>query len=288
MIEQYSPSILLLDNNLSLASNHLQVEGLGMRIKWCTYVGFLLVIIIGTYACIYGQVENYPQPPHLVNTPTAGSLVRGSYLTEIRMMPEGGVLGSISVGLTDRFLLGVSYGGTHIIGDDSVSWNPEPGVQIKLRLLDETVKFPALAFGFNSQGYHEFIQSENRYEIKSTGFYLVLSKNWQFLGNLGFHGGINYSLERGDGNRNPNLFAGIDKNIGKDIAILLEYDAAFNDGAINITSQQAKKGFLNAAVRWTFSQRFHVEFEVNNLLKNDDTGRVLPSREIKIAYVEFF
>jgi len=236
----------------------------------------------------YAQVPAYPQPPVLINRPTAGSLARGSYDTELRMMPDGGVLGGISIGITDRFMLGVSYGGSQIIGEDSVRWNPQPGVRVKYRFIEESYKLPALSAGFNSQGYHSYIDSLNRYEIKSTGFFVVLSKNYQFLGNLGLHAGVNYSLERGDGNSFPNIYFGIDKEINSELGLLVEYDAALNDNSGGDVKISKNRGYLNAGIRWTFANKFHVEFDMNNLLQNKLYGGNLPSREIKIAYVEFF
>jgi len=235
------------------------------------------------------QVPAYPQPDLLINTPTAGNLDRGSYSVELRMMPEGGVLGNIKVGLTGRFMLGLSYGGSHIIGEDSVEWNPEPGVQIKYRILNEDYSWPALAIGFNSQGYHDYLDAVDRYELKSTGVYAVLSKNYQFFGNLGLHAGVNYSLETGDGDDDPNLFFGIDKNIGDEIALLVEYDTALNDNNPDKGDivQRHGRGYLNAGLRWTFAERFHIEFDVNNILKNKRTVDSV-SREIKAVYIEYF
>lgn len=233
------------------------------------------------------QVPAYPQPPILINTPTAGALDRGSYSTELRMMPEGGVLAGVSIGLTNRFMLGVSYGGTHIIGQDSIEWNPQPGVQVKYRLIEETYKLPAVAIGFNSQGYHRYIKSLERYALKSSGFYAVASKNYQFLGNLGLHFGINYSLENKDGDDDPNLFAGIDKDINEEISLMVEYDTALNDNKKGDTAISRRRGYLNAALRWTFAQKFHIEFDMNNLLKNNQQVDHI-SREIKIVYIEYF
>ncbi len=235
------------------------------------------------------QVPAYPQPDLLINTPTAGSLDRGSYSTELRMMPDGGVLGGIKVGLTGRFMLGLSYGGSHIIGEDSVEWNPEPGVQVKYRLINEDYSWPALAIGFNSQGYHQYLPGPARYELKSSGFYAVLSKNYQFLGNLGLHAGVNYSLETGDDDNDPNLFVGIDKDINEEIALMVEYDTALNDNNTDRGDvvQRHGRGYLNAGVRWTFAEKFHIEFDVNNLLRNKRTVDTV-SREIKAVYIEYF
>ena len=57
---------------------------------------------------------------------------------------------------------------------------------------------PAVAFGFDSQGYGFYDASAERYQIKSKGFYTVLSKSFWLLGPLGVHGGAHYSLEDDD------------------------------------------------------------------------------------------
>lgn len=254
-----------------------------------TFYSVCLAILISMIT-IQGkaQVPSYPQPPFLINKPTAGSLEKGSFSIKLRMMPEGGVLGAVNVGLTDRFMLGVSYGGSHIIGEDTVQWHPEPGVHVKYRLFDETYQFPAFTMGYNSQGYHSYIDSLSRYELKSTGLFAVISKNYRFLGNLGLHAGINYSFETGDGDRDPNIFFGIDKDINQDLALILEYDTALNDNRTGDTRITRSRGYLNAGVRWTFARSFHVEFDINNILRNKVQGGSLPSREIKILYVEHF
>jgi len=148
---------------------------------------------------------------------------------------------------------------------------------------------PALAIGFNSQGYHGYLSGVDRYELKSTGFYAVLSKNYQFLGNLGLHAGINYSLETGDGDDDPNLFFGIDKALGDEISLMVEYDTALNDNNSNDPDLVARhgRGYLNAGLRWTFADQFHIEFDVNNLLRNKRTVDTV-SREIKVVYIEYF
>mgnify|MGYP006288255013 CR=1 FL=1 len=247
---------------------------------------FLISGLFVNTSTLDAQVPAYPQPPILINTPTAGALARGSYATELRMMPEGGVLAGVGIGLTDRFMIGVSYGGTHIIGQDSVEWNPQPGVQVKYRFIEETYKLPAFAIGFNSQGYHRYIKERNRYTLKSTGFYAVASKNYQFLGNLGLHVGINYSLEN-ETDDDPNLFAGIDKAINEELSLMVEYDTAINDNERGDTAISRRRGYLNAAIRWTFAEKFHIELDMNNLLRNKERVDNI-SREIKIVYIEYF
>jgi len=46
-------------------------------------------------------------------------------------------------------------------------------------------------------------------------------------------------------------------------------------------------GYLNAAVRWTFVERLHIEMDFNNLLFNEDKVDYF-NRELKIIYIEYF
>ena len=104
--------------------------------------------------------------------------------------------------------LGISYGMHSIIGDGKPVFNTNPGFHVKYRAFDENASRPALLLGINTQGKGEYTEIEKfdvnndgtiisinepikRYEQKALGFFISLSKNWNFFGNLGFHIGIN-------------------------------------------------------------------------------------------------
>ena len=80
-------------------------------LKSSTIIGFLLTTI--------GWAQSYPPPTTLVTVPSAGTLVRGSYAMQMRVQKGGGLTSSLSVGITDRFQIGLSYGSANLIGDDS-------------------------------------------------------------------------------------------------------------------------------------------------------------------------
>jgi hypothetical protein len=220
----------------------------------------------------------------LMDTPAAKTLSVGEIETELRMYSNGGLLTSILVGVSDRFSLGVSYGGENIIGTGKANMNPQPCVHVKLLLIEERNLFPAIMVGFHSQGYGAYQKELKRYTIKSKGVYAVASKNTSFLGGLGLHAGANWSLESDDGDSDPNFFAGCHKFINKDLVILAEYDTAINDNSDNAIG--SGKGYLNAAVRWSFAQRLFVEFAWKNILENKEN---VPgsSREVKLVYLAY-
>ncbi|MDO9548573.1 MAG: hypothetical protein Q7J65_06400 [Candidatus Marinimicrobia bacterium] len=245
-------------------------------------------IVILQIPAVSQENSIYPQPVTLVTVPTAGIIPRGAYLTEFRLFSGGGALAGISAGISQRFMFGVSYGGGGIIGNQKIQWHNQPGVEIKYRFIEESAKLPAFLIGFNSQGQGSYIDTLKRYDTKAKGFYLVASKNYRLLGNLGFHAGFNFNpLEDNDGDRDPSFFIGLDKDINPEISLVLEYDAALNDNETNKLGLGEGLGYLNAGIRWTMVQRFHLEIDFNNILLNRNKVDYF-NRELKFTFVEFF
>ena len=222
---------------------------------------------------IFGVVlgQEYPPPTDLVTIPTAGTLMRGSYSLNMRILDSGGMIAGLRAGLTDRFQFGLSFGSPNLIGDDSLRWYPRPEANIKYLLIDETQSIPGISLGINTQGFGNYNDADTlkRYDTKAYGAYLSSSKNWQTpLGNMGLHSGINYNFtETADQDTDPNLFFGFDLELNPEFSLLLEYSAALNEN--DMTSRTIainSGGYLNAAIRWTFVDHFHLEMDFNNLL----------------------
>lgn len=236
-------------------------------------------------ALALSQEMSLLEPLRLVDTPTAGTLMRGSYRTGIDIYPEGGILAGIGAGITNRFMFGLSYGGTNIIGTGKINWNKQVGAQVRYRLYEEDYYMPAILIGYDSQGRGAYIDSTKRYVNKSMGIYAVASKSFIFLGTLGFHGGINYSFENEDGDNDPNLFLGVEKSLNPELFLSAEYDFAFNDGGSGALGEG--RGYLNAAVKWQFSGKLELTFILKDILKNRKYVDGM-TREIRINYSEIF
>ena len=258
----------------------------------------------------WAQVEQPYPPLNLVNIPTAGTLPRGSFTLESLIIKNGGIVPRLSIGLTDNFTIGVTYGVQNLIGDTKPSINKTtPEVQIKYRIFDESEKMPALVYGLDTQGRGEFhkqdsilsisgksdsTQTLNRYDQKAWGMYIVFSKNWNLMGNLGMHAGISKSLsENDDGDKDLNVFFGFDKELNRSFSLLVEYDAALNDNlteddydAIKKITFGRGKGYLNAGVRWAISSNLMLEVNFNDI--NQNTEAEYTNREIKVMYSESF
>ncbi|MFQ5729853.1 MAG: hypothetical protein ACE5GN_05795, partial [Waddliaceae bacterium] len=98
------------------------------------------------------SAQGNQQTRELIDLPTAGTLERGSFSIDLRMYNNGGLIGGVAVGISPRFMFGLSYGGENIIGEGDVNWNPNPGIQARFRVIDESFASPAVTIGFSSQG----------------------------------------------------------------------------------------------------------------------------------------
>ncbi len=244
-----------------------------------------LLFILLVPVLLIAQDAAIVEPIVLIDFPTAGTLLRGSFNAHLRAYAEGGILAGVDVGLTDRFMIGLSYGGTNVIGMGPVNGNPQVGAHVRYRMIEEDYTIPAVTLGYNSQGFGTYIDSTARFQNKSVGAFAAVSKNYDFLGVLGLHGGVNYSFETGDGDKDLNFFVGIDKSINPELSLMAEYDFAINDNGAR--SAGTGKGYLNAGLMWVFAGKLRIDFILKNILKNTDKFSEI-SREIRISYIEIF
>ncbi len=266
----------------------------------------------------FSQAEQPYPPLDLVTIPTSGTLPKGSFTLESLLIKDGGIIPKLSVGITDNFYIGLSYGIQDFISEEKLNFNkPMPEVQIKYRVYEESETIPAIVLGLDTQGKGRFLtryeDDENlvnnfqRYEQKAWGWYVVASKNWELFGNLGLHVGLNKNTWESDPieSDNPNtvfkdkdlnLFFGIDKEINRSFSILLEYDTALNDNdpEIGYDLFGRGKGYLNAGVRWIVGKNIMLEIDFNDISKNyihnemTSDQKEYSNRELKIIYFEKF
>jgi len=248
--------------------------------------------------------EGMIQPRRLVDAHTAGILPRAHFDFETRIYPSGdedisgcGLMMSVSVGITDRLNIGVSYGGDGIVGRGRVRGNPYPGALIKYRLIEETFFIPAVAIGYDHQGYGG-IEPKNYtgYVYKSQGLFVALSKNYLIFRKLqlGLHGAVNFTWEDIKNVKWPNCYVGLDFGINEELAVAFEYDCALNQkdrGSDHYANPL--KGIFNIGIRWAFVPSFYIEFDAKDIFLQKLADYVTEermgwSRELKIVYVTSF
>ncbi|MBC8204475.1 YjbH domain-containing protein [bacterium] len=256
---------------------------------------YLIIFLCLLPIIVSGQEQEYfhgrAQLKSLIDIPTAGVNAKGDYDFEIRIFHDGGILGGFAVGLFDRFSLGVYFGGTGIIGNDSdIEWNEFPGVLAKYRLIEESIFFPALAIGYSSQGYGQYMTDstyvvESRYRIKARGLFAVFSKNYMMMNThqMGIHFGVNKNTFETEDDKDFNIFAGIDFGLNEELFLLCEYDLALDDNSDDALGEG--RGYLNMGVRWGFSDRFALQFHFKDVLSNHRDTKTI-EREIRLVYIE--
>jgi hypothetical protein len=225
------------------------------------------------------------EPRVLVDVPTAGMLDKGSFAIDLSFYQEGGILFGLSAGIFNRLSFGISYGGSRLIGSQDPILDELPGVNLKIRVLEETPLLPALAIGFDSQGKDGYLKELRRYVIKSPGLYAVLSKNYLFLGYLSLHGGVNYSFEQNDDDRDFNAFLGLEKTLGPVFSLVTEYNLAFNDNSGHAIGRG--RGYLNAGFRWTVGSGLTLTVNLKDLTSNGGDVRVA-NRTISLECIQPF
>ncbi|MGQ9705779.1 MAG: hypothetical protein ACUVWP_02080 [bacterium] len=261
------------------------------------YIFILLVIVFfevfaGDRYIPYGE-------DRVIDSPTAWTKGKGEYEIYLRFLPF--IIGG-EIGMSDFLTLGISYGGSNVIGYGKPNWNPRPGFLVKAQITQGGAIIPAIAFGYDDQGwgpYYEYNpiilekggtkEAYNRYQYKSKGFFLVFSQEFKFLGVTSIHFGLNYAITERKDDKTLNMYLALEKSITPDIYFLAEYDPGFNDN--NILSLGECKGFLDIGARWKVSKEFSLEVYASNIFKNQqiklkDAGSWY--RSIFISYETFF
>jgi hypothetical protein len=274
--------------------------------RGCSRTCGLVIALVSFFFCTAVGEEVMPLI-RLVDAHTAGVIPKGFFAVENRVY-EGsatGFLVSVGVGITDRFSMGLGYGAEGLIGRSSdPQFNPFPGCMVKYRLCDESFVLPGVAVGFDYQGYggiaHANPYGYTGYIYKSEGVFAAISKSYLLLKTIeiGFHGDVNWSLEEIGSVKWPDAWAGFDLGLSRSFSLTVEYD-------FGLTTQDPHggrdayarpwEGYLNAGVRWNFTQNFAVEFDARDILENRKylaypndprSERTLGwSRELKIVYM---
>ncbi len=224
----------------------------------------------------------YYETRNLVDMPTAGVIPKGTFSVYGQGFSEGGLLCALDFAPFKNFNIGLSYSGSHLIGDGNMTVQGLPGVNMKFRFIDESLDFPAIAAGIDIQGRGHFSPEEKRFQTLSPGVFVAVSKYYKwFLGSISVHGGVNYSFEAPPEDRVPNFYLGFEHSIGSIASLNMEYNANIDD---NNNKFLQKRGLLNAALRLTLTGGFTLELQARDLLQHYN-GAGGMSRCLSIEYI---
>lgn len=112
-----------------------------------------------------------PRPVEIIDVPTADVVDHYGYHVSFRFGKEGGLQNKTSFGVFQRLNIGFGLDGEKVIGTRDARMNT-PTFQMKFRPFDGKGLLPALAIGYDGQGYI-FNQTTDEYEQREKGFFLV-------------------------------------------------------------------------------------------------------------------
>jgi hypothetical protein len=124
----------------------------------------------------------------LIDIPTAEVVDHYGVASSFRFYTEGGVLTKAAFGVFPRLNIGFGLDAQRFIGNRSTDLN-RPTLNVKLRAFDGSRNLPALALGFDGQGYF-FNKTTDKYDQREKGLYVVGSGEVVVPG-LSLHGGLN-------------------------------------------------------------------------------------------------
>ncbi|MDD4004310.1 MAG: hypothetical protein PHW69_03805 [Elusimicrobiaceae bacterium] len=208
----------------------------------------------------------------LIDTPTAGVLDYYGLLVRTRAFSNGGVLLGVGFGVLPRLNLGATISAENLIGTSNDVRFVRPEIQAKYRLYDGARYIPALAIGYDGQGYY-YDRGESKYLEEGRGLYLAGSQEILFPG-LFFHPGVNVSDFEHNG---VYMFAGLNYTVENSFSLMLEWDAI----------QRIDESRFNAGGRFYVSPFFHIDLAVREIGKNTVFSNGQPDKPERIVQLRY-
>lgn len=238
----------------------------------------LLAVVLGAPVGACAQDEALVQ---LVDLQTAHGLPRGAYSLGVRVVPDGGLVAGLRVGLAPYLLVGVSYGAGNVVGSGEPAWEDRVEFDVKLRLAEEYGAIPALALGYDSRAYGGCLGGDGE-DGASPGFYVAAAKTLPFSEYWELHFGVSRTLD--EAKAKPDVFVGASARFSQEFSVLAEYRIGLDRGG---DDPEATTGYLNLGFRWVFMNQLEIDLLFRNLVGPSDSS-YLSSRSMAFVYYDSF
>lgn len=204
-----------------------------------------------------------------VDVPTSDVLDAGTYATNFRLYSQGGLQSRLLIGPFRRVNLGITFDVQRLIGGGSPHMI-NPAIEFKVRAFDGTDALPALALGYDGQGYL-YQESTKHFLDDRRGFFAVVSHEI-LLPDLELHAGVNVP-----DTDDPKVygFLGSTYRITTAFAFLVEYD--------NIRNAPGNR--VNIGGRFWVTPSFNVDLAARNVGRDGADGA---ERILRLNYVGNF
>jgi len=236
------------------------------------------VVVVGVPTRAPALEEHFEQ---LVDVQSAYTLPRAAYSIGMRVVPNGGVLLGLRVGIAPYLHVGLSYGAENVVGSGDPVWNERVELEVKLRVAEDGQfgPVPSIALGYDSRGYGRQLP-DGSYEKPSQGLYVAASKTLPFSEFWQAHAGFSRTLELEQAK--PDFFVGVTARLSQEFSAIVEYQLT-----AETDDRRSKAGYLNAGLRWLFVGQFEIDLYFRNLTSSSDTTEI-SSRSIGFAFYDSF
>jgi len=217
------------------------------------------------------HADNGIESPQLeaIDIPTADVLDPATYSTSFRFYSDGGIVSRLVIGPFRRINFGIMADAQQVIGG-SAPHLIRPSMYFKLRAFDGTDILPALALGYDNEGYL-YKDSLRDFQQQAKGLYLVGSHEI-FLPNFELHSG----LDTNDfGPVKLYGFFGATYRVVDNLTLMAEYDNIRN----------AENNRVNLGGRFWVTSYFNVDVAARNVGRGEARGA---ERIIRLNYVSRF
>ncbi len=214
----------------------------------------------------------------IIDTPNTEVIDYYGMDVNFRLYSNGGIVSRLTFGVFERLNIGCSWDVDKLIGTQTPQAR-QPAINLKFRVYDGSKNLPAIAIGYDGQGY-SYNESSNTYLHKEKGIYFVSGMEL-LIKNLWFNLGTNINFSSKENNKAEMFgFISVEYSIldkeRKAISFLLEYDNLFKDTNDNR---------FNAGLRIFPSKELNIDFAFSDIAS---PKKYKTERFIKINYQTTF
>jgi hypothetical protein len=213
-----------------------------MRNKAMVFLGIL---------CLGGMSGRAGAPVmELIDVPTAEVLDRYGFDSTFRFYSDGGMLAKTHFGVFPRLNVGFGLDADGFVGNESMDLH-KPTLNVRFRFFDGQRNLPALALGYDGQGFF-FDKATDKYAQREKGLFLAGSGEI-IVPDLSLHAGLN-------------MYDFSDDHVYGFMGLRYLYHdvLAFNAEWDNI--RVGPESRLNAGIGWWMTPSFAVEFAARDMV----------------------
>ena len=226
----------------------------------------LILLSSSAYAA---REEVKDQSIEIIDAPTAEILDHYGYFENFRFGTAGALQTKTAFGVLPRLNLGFGLDGEQVIGTGSARLN-KPTINVKFRFFDGEGWIPAMALGYDGQGY-VWNKDINRYQQREMGFYFAATHEI-FVPDLNWTFGVNRSdFESGGATRG---FTGLE--------YVYHHTVGFEGEYVNAFSSTERR--INFGLKYFVTPVFTVEAIGRNIPNSVNTTHNETERIVRLAY----